>query len=156
MTRKDGDNGSWWGDLRLAENQAARWRIGPLELVVRRGRHEWQAAWGWNPERTDSQDWELEREAELPEEPQHHERFVVGETGVYTVGVMAGDGAWLSLAQGERFEAGTHFLERALEADEAPLDAQVIAGAPAEVDRARRGDDDADVVVMPVVGDGAR
>lgn len=77
---RTGCNG-WWGDLRLAVDETARWHIGPLELAVRRGRREWQLAWGWDPERSEAEDWEAERDAELPEHLAHHQRFVVGQTG---------------------------------------------------------------------------
>lgn len=81
MIRDRGEDGGWWGDHQLGSGETARWRIGPLELAVHRGCKEWQLAWGWDPRRSDSQGWELETDAELPDEPQNHERFVVGETG---------------------------------------------------------------------------
>jgi len=81
MTGADGDGSSWWGDKRLEEDEAALWRIGPLALAVYRGRREWQVAYEWEPARSESQQWEFHRAAALPEEPAHHERFVVGETG---------------------------------------------------------------------------
>lgn len=80
MTGKS-SGGTWWGDLGLAEGNAAQWRIGPLDLTVCRGRREWQLAYGWDPGRFESQEWDLRPDAAMPEEPAHHERFVVGETG---------------------------------------------------------------------------
>ena len=81
MSRVAENRASWWGELPLAENETARWRIGPLELAVRRGADEWQVAYEWDPARPDSQDWELERDTELLGESAQHERFVIGGTG---------------------------------------------------------------------------
>jgi hypothetical protein len=81
MTSAESSRKSWWGETPLAESEAAHWRIGPLRLAAHRGRREWQLTWEWEPSLVESQDWELRRSEELPEEPAHHERFVVGETG---------------------------------------------------------------------------
>ena len=72
---------AWWGELRLREGQSARWRIGSLELAARRGRQEWLLAFDWDPARPETEDWQLELDAELSDELADHERFVVGETG---------------------------------------------------------------------------
>ena len=80
MTAAASDGDSWWGDVRLAVGEAARWRIGPLSLSVSRGRREWQLAYDWDPDRSESQDWERLDDA-LGEDPEHQERYVVGETG---------------------------------------------------------------------------
>ena len=80
MEEAAGHDADWWGELRLAEGAVARWRIGPLELTVCRGRDEWQVAWQRDPALAQSQDWALERLESMPEEPAHQERFVVGRT----------------------------------------------------------------------------
>ena len=80
MTAAARDSETWWGDVQLAVREAARWRVGPLTLAVSRGRREWQLAWDWEADRSESQDWERLDDA-LPEDLAHQERFVVGETG---------------------------------------------------------------------------
>ncbi len=80
MTEENSHGNSWWGDLRLGENESARWHIGPLDLAVCRGPLEWQLAYGWDRGRSESDDWDFELGAELPGELAQHERFVVGET----------------------------------------------------------------------------
>ena len=36
--------GQWWGAFRMEEGSGGRWRIGPLEVLVRRPPHEWRIA----------------------------------------------------------------------------------------------------------------
>lgn len=80
MAETAGQEADWWGELRLAEGAVARWRIGPLELTVCRGRDEWQVAWRRDPALAESQEWSLDRPESMPEKPDHQERFVVGRT----------------------------------------------------------------------------
>lgn len=36
---------AWWGQYELEAGQSARWRIGPLQLHIRRSASEWRVAW---------------------------------------------------------------------------------------------------------------
>lgn len=80
MTAAPANGDTWWGDVRLAESESARWRIGPLTLAVSRGGREWHLAFGWQADRSESQDWQRLDDASR-EDLEHEERFVVGETG---------------------------------------------------------------------------
>lgn len=38
-------NRAWWGEYELERGQSGRWRIGPLQLHIRRSASEWRIAW---------------------------------------------------------------------------------------------------------------
>src|SRR3569832_575641 len=73
---------SWWGGYNLEQDEALRWRIGQLNLWLRRRLHEWQLA----QRRDDGEIDHPPREAGMPESEwsraaeAHLERFVFRET----------------------------------------------------------------------------
>jgi len=73
---------SWWGGFNLEQDEALRWRIGPLTLWLRRRLHEWQLA----HRRDDGEIDHPPLEAGMPESEwsraaeAHLERFVFRET----------------------------------------------------------------------------
>lgn len=48
----------WWGSFELETGQAARWRIGPLELWIRRREREWRLVTRHHAEQ-ETEDWDL-------------------------------------------------------------------------------------------------
>ena len=83
----------WWGPFDLEAGDAARWRIGPLELWARRREHEWRLAVRRHPE-DDLDDWELALPLDGGELPDAGEvtRFAMAKTaGRLSLQPMAGD-----------------------------------------------------------------
>jgi hypothetical protein len=67
-----------------------------------------------------------------------------------TAGVLADDGAWLTMLAPTLLGPGTHLSERAAEVDDRPIGGVILAGDPGEVERARASRDFAGVAVMAV------
>lgn len=61
----------------------------------------------------------------------------VDHEGPVTAGLLSEDGAWTPLLAPVSLAAGTHYSELAARFDDAPTDAILLAGPPADVDRAR-------------------
>ncbi len=68
---------TWWREASLDEGRTAEWRIGPLRLAVHRARQEWRLAHEWADESGGPMDdWSVSFDAEMPEAPEHLERYV--------------------------------------------------------------------------------
>jgi hypothetical protein len=67
-----------------------------------------------------------------------------------TVGLLASDGAWLTLLAPTLLEPGTHLSERAAAVDEHPTEGLVLAGDPEAVEKARSTKELSDVAVLPI------
>jgi hypothetical protein len=67
-----------------------------------------------------------------------------------TAGVLADDGAWLTLLAPTVLEPGTHLSARAAEVDDRPIGGVILAGDPNDVARARASRDFTGVAVMAV------
>jgi len=67
-----------------------------------------------------------------------------------TAGVLASDGSWLTVLAPALLTSGTHLSERAAAVDDHPIDGVVIAGAPADVERARATRDFTGVTVLAI------
>lgn len=60
-------NRAWWGEYELEHGQSGRWRIGPLQLHIRRSASEWRVAWASpGSPKDDAIEVELPTQAELP------------------------------------------------------------------------------------------
>lgn len=67
-----------------------------------------------------------------------------------TAGVLASDGSWLTVLAPALLAPGTHLSERAAAVDDHPIDGVVIAGIPADVERARATRDFTGVTVLAI------
>jgi hypothetical protein len=65
-------------------------------------------------------------------------------------GLLAADGNWTPLLSAVPLGPGTHYSELAARFDDRPTDAVLVVGAPADVDRARRTRNFADVIAWRV------
>ena len=70
---------AWWGETEIGEDGCVRWRVGPLEMFLRRTSREWNLAYRWLPEAPEQPDWEVSRDLEFPEEL-GQERFLFAGT----------------------------------------------------------------------------
>jgi hypothetical protein len=66
-------------------------------------------------------------------------------------GVLEKNGTWTPLLSAALLDAGTHFSERAVRFDDKPTDGWVLAGAPEDVERARRTREFLGVAVLPIL-----
>jgi hypothetical protein len=66
-------------------------------------------------------------------------------------GVLEKNGTWTPLLSATLLDAGTHFSEQAARFDEEPTDGWVLAGAPEDVERARRTREFLGVAVLPIL-----
>ncbi len=73
--------------------------------------------------------------------------ITVAEAAVLTVGVVSGDG-FQTLANAVSFEAGEHLVGPALRIGPEPMQARVLAGPPAAVARALKGEGAPEVAVV--------
>lgn len=72
---------SWWGDFRLDNEQSRLWNIGPLTLIVRCMRGEWQIGHQRADDIVDSKGvWETMDTERLPESLDNNSRYVFRET----------------------------------------------------------------------------
>jgi hypothetical protein len=66
-------------------------------------------------------------------------------------GVLEKNGTWTPLLSAALLDAGTHFSEQAARFDDKPTDGWVLAGAPEDVERARRTREFLGVAVLPIL-----
>ena len=110
--QKQSDN--WWGSFHLAQNQSRHWRIGPLSLVIRCLRGEWQLAHqrlasdekpgqaetsAEAQQETDNavDSWEINDTEQLPEQLENYARYIFHETtGLLHITPMLPDRALVS------------------------------------------------------------
>lgn len=60
-------NRTWWGEYELGHGQSGRWRIGPLQLHIRRSKSEWRVAWSSpGSPKDEATEVEVPTQAELP------------------------------------------------------------------------------------------
>lgn len=79
--RAGGSTDRWWGIFKFEEDSGGRWRIGPLELWIRRRRQEWRIAVD-RPSEEEREDWEIGFPVSPEEIPDLDEltRFATGAT----------------------------------------------------------------------------
>ena len=81
MTDEAHKQSSWWGSFKLEIEQNKEWHLGPLKLIVRRLKNEWQVA----HETADDFDnidasWKINNTEQLPETLDNNSRYILHDT----------------------------------------------------------------------------